>query len=116
MGAFKSSLKMVIRNFDSQNKEFYGQEINTFNNPKVDRILIGVCNNLISRIEILNQNELVATREIGFMDKMSLGETQTLSIDFYDHTNHKYQGTSKFQCAFIAGPVFLEIQEPSILI
>ncbi|MDY0144353.1 MAG: hypothetical protein RBR97_20925 [Bacteroidales bacterium] len=102
-GTFKSSLKFKQNNFDSPAKEFYGQEITITDNPKVDRILIGVTNNLISRIEIWNQNILVETKELGFMDKMTWGETQTMSIDFYDHTNQKNKGKSKISMRFYGG-------------
>lgn len=99
-GAFKSSLKFKQNNFDSPTKEFYGQEIIIADNPEVDRILIGVTNKLISRIEIWNQNDLVKTKELGFMDKMTWGETQTMSIDFFDQTNERYQGKSKISMRF----------------
>ncbi len=99
-GTFKSSLKFKQNNFDSPTKEFYGQEIIIADNPQVDRILIGVTNNLISRIEIWNQNILIETKEIGFMNKMTWGEMQTMTVDFYDQTNDKYNGKSKISMRF----------------
>jgi hypothetical protein len=51
-GTFKSSVKFTQNNFDSPKKEFYGKEITIADNPEVDKILIGVTNNLISRVEI----------------------------------------------------------------
>lgn len=105
-GTFKSSLKFKQNNFDSPNKEFYGQEITITDNPQVDRILIGVTNNLISRIEIWNQNDLVESKELGFMDKMTWGETQTMSIDFYDQTNERYKGKSRILMRFYGGTGF----------
>ena len=105
-GTFKSSLKLKQNNFDSPTKEFYGQEIIITDNPQVDRILIGVTNNLISRIEIWNQNDLVETKELGFMNKMTWGETQTMSIDFYDQTNERYNGKSKILMRFYGGTGF----------
>lgn len=106
-GAFKSSLKFKQKNFKSPLKEFYGQEIIIADNPQVDRILIGVTNNLISRIEIWNQENLVETEELGFMDKMTWGETQTMTVEFYDHTNQKYRGKSKISMRFYDGTGFL---------
>jgi hypothetical protein len=99
-GFFKSSVKFKQNNFDSPTKEFYGQAINIADNPQVDKILIGVTNNLISRIEIWNRNNLIETKELGFMDKMTWGETQTMAIDFYDHTNEKYKGKSEISMHF----------------
>ncbi len=99
-GTFKSSLKFKQGNFDSPTKEFYGQEIIIADNPQVDKILIGITNNLISRIEIWNQDNLIETKELGFMDKMTWGETQTMSVDFYDQTNEKYLGKSKISMRF----------------
>ena len=105
-GTFKSSLKFKQNNFNSPTKEFYGQEIVITDNPEVDRILIGVTNNLISRIEIWNQNVLVETKELGFMEKMTWGEAQTMSIDFYDQTNERYNRESKILMRFYDGTGF----------
>jgi hypothetical protein len=105
-GTFRSSMKITQNNFVSPTKEFYGQKIIISDNPQVDRILIGVTNNLISRIEIWNQNRLIETKELGFMNKMTWGETQTMSIDFYDHTNVKYSGKSKISMRFYDGTGF----------
>lgn len=105
-GTFKSSLKFKQSNFNSPTKEFYGKEIIISDNPKVDKILIGVTNNLISRIEIWNQNNLVETTELGFMSKMTWGETQTMAIDFYDETNEEYKGKSKISMRFYSGTGF----------
>ena len=106
-GNFKSSLKFKQKKFDSTTKEFYGQKIIITDNPQVDRIFIGVTNNLISRIEIWNQNNLIESKELGFMDKMTWGSTQTISIDFYDQTNERYKGTSKVTMRFYGGTGFL---------
>lgn len=106
MGAFKSSVKFKKNNFDNPTKEFYGQEIAIADHPQVDKILIGVTNNLISRIEIWNQNKLIDTKEIGFMNKMTWGETQTMIIDFYDQTNEKYKGKSRISMHFHNGTGF----------
>lgn len=99
-------MKFKQNNFDSPNKEYYGQEIIITDNPQIDRILIGVTNNLFSRIEIWNQNDLVETKELGLMDKMTWGETQTISIDFYDQTNERYNGESKILMHFYGGTGF----------
>jgi hypothetical protein len=105
-GSFKSSVKFKQNNFERTTKEFYGHEIIIADNPKVDKILIGVTNNLISRIEIWNQNNLIETKELGFMEKMTWGKTQTMSIEFYDQTNEKYEGKSKISMHFYDGTGF----------
>lgn len=105
-GTFKSSVKFKQSNWDRPTKEFYGHEIIIADNPNVDKILIGVTNNLISRIEIWNQNTLVETKELGFMEKMTWGETQTMSIQFYDQTNAKYEGKSEISMHFYDGTGF----------
>jgi len=107
IGTFKCSSKFKQDNFDSSTKEFYGQEIIIANNPQVDRILIGVTNNLISRIEIWKQAKLIDEKELGFMKKMTWGEIQTMTIDFYDQTNKKYNGKSKISMRFFSGAGFL---------
>jgi hypothetical protein len=106
-GTFKSSLKFEQKSSESSTKEFYGQEIIIADNPQVDRILIGVTNNLISRIEIWNQDNLMETKELGFIDKMTWGETQSITVDFYDQTNEKYKGKSKILMRFYSGTGFL---------
>jgi hypothetical protein len=106
MGAFKSSVKFTQKNFNNPAKEFYGQEIVIADNPQVDKILIGVTNNLISRVEIWNQNNLIDTKELGFMNKMTWGDTQTMTIDFYDQTNEKYKGKSRISMHFHSGTGF----------
>jgi len=105
-GTFKSSLKFEQKSSTRSTKEFYGQEIIIADNPQVDRILIGVTNNLNSRIEIWNQDNLMETKELGFMAKMTWGETQTMTIDFYDQTNVKYNGKSKISMRFYDGTGF----------
>ncbi|MCA1752063.1 MAG: hypothetical protein ABR572_10605 [Cryomorphaceae bacterium] len=105
-GTFKSSLKFKQNKSDNPSKEFYGQEIIIADNPQVDRILIGVTNNLTSRVEIWNQNNFMETKELGFMDKMTWGATQTMSIDFYDQTSCKHQGKSKISMRFYDGTGF----------
>lgn len=106
IGAFKSSIKLKQKNLESSTKEFYGLEIIISNNSYIDRILIGVTNNLISRVEIWNQNEIVETKELGFMNKMTWGVTQTISVDFYDQTNTKYMGKSKVSMRIFGGTGF----------
>jgi hypothetical protein len=106
-GAFKSLLKFQQKSSQSSAKEFYGQEIIIAGNPQIDRILIGVTNNLISRIEIWNQGNLMETKELGFMAKMTWGETQTIAVNFYDQTNEKHKGKSKILMRFYNGTGFL---------
>lgn len=105
-GTFKSSLKFKQNNFEGPTKEFYGQKIIVANNPQVDRILIGVTNNLITRIEIWSQNKLIEMKELGFMNKMTWRKTQTMTIDFYDQTNEKYNGKSNISMRFYGGTGF----------
>ena len=100
-------MKFEQKSSESSTKEFYGQEIIIADNPQVDRILIGVTNNLISRIEIWNQDNLMETKELGFIDKMTWGETQSITVDFYDQTNEKYKGKSKILMRFYSGTGFL---------
>jgi hypothetical protein len=105
-GAFKSSIQFKQDNGGISAKEFYGQEIIISNNQKLDRILIGVTNNQISRMEIWNKNNLVETAELGFMGKMTWGEIQNLTVDFYDQRNYKYKGKSNIAMRFFSGAGF----------
>lgn len=91
-GRFRSALKFNRKNENKTGKEFYGQEILIADNPNMDKIMLGITNNLISRIEIWNHNQLIEVKELGFMNKMTWGATQTMSIEYYDHTYKKYQG------------------------
>lgn len=107
IGVFKTALKFKQKKYEGKTKEFYGQQITIAENPQVDKILIGVTNNLISRIEIWNQNKLIKTKELGFMGKMTLGATHTMTVEFYDQTNEKYKGKSKISMRFYNGTGFL---------
>jgi hypothetical protein len=105
-GAFKSSLKIKQNPSDNSAKEFYGLEINISDNPAIDQILIGVTNNLISRIEIRNKSKLVESKEMGFMDKFTCGENHILAVEFYDQTNTKFPGKSNIAMHFYKGTGF----------
>jgi hypothetical protein len=105
-GSFKSLVEFNHNNSNSSAKEFYGQEILISENPQIDRIFIGVTSNLISRIEIWKANKIVETKEVGFMDKMTWGETQSLTVDFYDQTYKRYKGHSKISMRFYNGSGF----------
>lgn len=106
MGNFKTSVNFRQNCHESSSKEFYGQEMKFENNPNIDRIFIGITNNLISRLEIWNKSELIETKELGFMKKMTWGEEQTMVIDFQDQTNSKYQGKSKISLRYYSGTGF----------
>lgn len=107
IGNFKTAVNFKQKPDAFANKEFYGQEIELSNNLNLDKICIGITNNLIARIEIWNKNELIETKELGFMDKMTWGQNQTMTIDFYDQTNAKYAGKSKISMRFYEGTGFL---------
>jgi hypothetical protein len=106
MGNFKTSVNFRQISSALANKEFYGQEIRINNNPKIDRILIGVTNNLISRIEVWNKDRLLEIKELGFMNKMTWNDTQTMTVQFYDQTNFKHNGKSKIAMRFYSGTGF----------
>src|SRR5690606_888276 len=103
IGTFKTAVKFQMKNYNNLEKEFYGQEIIISGNPNVDRILIGITNNLISRIEIWNNKKLVKVKEIGFFNKMTWGDTQTMTVQFYDETNTKYAEKSGISMRFFEG-------------
>lgn len=46
------------------------------------------------------------TKELGFMNKMTWSETQTMSIEFYDQTNKRYKGKSNISMRFYGGTGF----------
>lgn len=106
LGTFKSSIKFKLDKFGNTARQFYGYEIFIADNAQVDRILIGVTSNLVSRVEIWKKAELVESKELGFMNKMTWGETQTLTVDFADQTNRKYKGKSKITMRFYEGTGF----------
>ncbi len=106
LGAFKASLKFKQMQPDRPTKEYYGIKVLIANNPRVDMIFIGVTSNLNSRIEIWNKNKRMEVRELGFMNKMTWGATQTMAVEFYDQTNKKYKGKSKVKMRFYSGTGF----------
>ncbi len=105
-GNFKSSVQLRLCSSEGSTKEFYGQEILISDNPEVDRILVGVTNNLISRIEIWNDDALIETKELGFVGMMTLGQPHTLSISFFDQSNAKHPGKSRISMRFYSGTGF----------
>lgn len=106
-GNFKTAATFNQPNSNTAHKVFFGQEIKLNGNPNIDRILIGVTNNLISRVEVWNNDLLVETKELGFVGKMTWGENQEMTVDFYDQTNAKYKGESKITMRFYTGSGFL---------
>ncbi len=106
-GMFKSTVTFQGPAKRINAREFYGQEILIRDNDQVDRILIGVTNNLISRIEIWNKGKLIETEELGFVSKMTWGARQKMVVQFYDQTNSRYRGKSKIRMRFYSGTGFL---------
>lgn len=86
---------------------FFGQEILIKGNEQLDRIRIGITGNLISRVQIWKQDQLVDTKELGFVGKMTWGKTLRMSVDFHDATNAKYAGKSKVHLRCYSGSGFL---------
>jgi hypothetical protein len=86
---------------------FFGQEISVQGNEQLDRIRIGITGNLISRIEIWKQDQLVETKELGFVGKMTWGKTHRMSVDFRDATNARYAGKSNIHMRCYSGSGFL---------
>ncbi len=105
-GMFKSTVSFLRNAGAEPQKEFYGQEIRISGNDKLDKILIGITNNLNSRIEAWNGNHLVEAKELGFMKKMTWGSGQELSVEFYSQDNAKYPGKSRISLRFYEGPGF----------
>ena len=106
-GRFKTSVVFTRQPGQVQRKEFYGQEISINGNEKIDHIFIGITNNHLARIEVWNHGRLIEVSELGFMGKMTWGDEQLLSTEFFDQTNSKYSGTSKVRMQFNNGSSFL---------
>ena len=100
-GAFNHKIK------SDQGKAFYGYELSISGNDQLDRIAIGITNNLIARMEIWNGNKLIEQQELGFVGKMSWGDDQTMSLAFYDQTNTRYPGRSHISLRLFSGRGFL---------
>jgi len=107
VGVFKTSVDFHSPNFsEMKGRGFYGQSITVGGNPNVDRIDIGITSNLISRVEIWNKGKLVEVQELGFMDKMTWGDTQRLYVEMMDETNSRYSGKSEVKMRFTSGSGF----------
>jgi hypothetical protein len=107
MGHFKASMDVRLPFSDVRDKAYYGMEVRVQGNPNIDRIRVGVTNNLISRIEIWNGEELIETKELGFMSKMTYGAAQMMQVGFYDQSSTRYPGKSKVAMRFYSGSGFL---------
>ena len=107
IGAFKSEVTFNHKIKSDQGLAFYGYELSISGNDQLDRIAIGITNNLIARMEIWNGNQLIEEQEIGFVGKMSWGDDQTMSLAFYDQTNTRYLGRSHISLRLFSGRGFL---------
>jgi len=107
MGWLKTQVTFSGQGQLANTKEFYGQVITIDGNHKLDRICVGVTSNLISRIEMWNDNELVAQKELGFMNKMTFGGEQELSVVFFDQNQSKHDGKAGITMRFFEGTGFL---------
>lgn len=106
-GCFKSAVKFQLSDVNNSEKSFWGQRIFIANNPNLDEVLVGVTNNLISRVEIWNKGTMLKAKELGFVGKMTWGEIQTIAVEFYDQNNLKYSGESKLSMRFYKSNGFL---------
>ena len=107
IGAFKSEVAFNHKIKSDQGKAFYGYELSISGNDRLDRIAIGITNNLITRMETWNGNKLLEQQELGFVGKMSWGDDQTMSLAFYDQTNTRYPGRSHISLRLFSGRGFL---------
>jgi hypothetical protein len=107
IGHFKASLDVRLPFTDIQQIEFYGMEIRLEGNPDLDKIRVGVTNNLVSRIEVWKDENLIKTKELGFMSKMTFGAEQVMQVSFYDQSNMRYPDKAKLMMRFYSGTGFL---------
>lgn len=105
-GMLKSVVSLSMNASASDSILFYGQDIRLDGNEALDRILIGVTNRLISRIELWNRDQLIEEKELGFMKKMTSGKCYELAVDIRDHTNKKYPGKSMITLRYYKGSGF----------
>ena len=107
VGAFRSEVTFNHKIKSDQGKAFYGYKLSISGNDQLDRIAIGITNNLITRMETWNGNKLIEQQELGFVGKMSWGDDQTMSLAFYDQTNTRYPGRSHISLRLFSGRGFL---------
>lgn len=105
-GMFKSNITFIKTPEFATQKAFYGQVIHVENNPMLDKIFIGVTSNLISRIELWNDHQMIGIKEVGFLDKMTWGDQQEMSVEFYDQSNQRYPDKSVIKLRFYSGNGF----------
>lgn len=103
-GAFKSSIDFKFPDFNTMTaRGFYGQRLRVVGNPNVDRIDIGITSNLISRVELWKGEDLVEVKELGFMNKMTWGDVQRLSVEMVDENHSRSKGRSNIKMRFTKG-------------
>lgn len=106
-GAFKTAVNFKSPVFDDDtNRAFYGQRLRIVGNPNVDRIDIGITSNMISRVELWKAEKLVEVKELGFMDKMTWGDTHRLSVEMVDENHSRSNGKSSVKMRFTKGSGF----------
>ena len=103
-GHLKTSLIFNTKN-QSNYKEFYGQELRIKDNLKVDLILIGITNHLISRIEVWNNGQLIDIKEKGFLGKTNWGSDHKMVVEIKNVGNNNIQ--KELYMRFYRGSGFL---------
>lgn len=104
VGVFKSSVSVLEPVTEVEGTTFYGQRVNIAENNRIDKILVGVTSNLISRVEFWKNDSLVDVKELGFVGKTTRGQPHNLTVTFSDETNPKYN--SKITMQFHSGSGF----------
>lgn len=100
VGWLKSQVTFCGQGHLTEDREFYGQEIQFTENEKLDKVRIGVTNNLISRIELWNNGRLIRAEELGFVGKMTWGAEQELHVHLFDQDQSKHPGKARISMHF----------------
>lgn len=80
-GTFKSLVNLNMTPVSNDANEFYGYRIEIKNHPQIDAILIGISNQLISKIELWNKGQIVSSKQQDFIEKLNWGKTQNMSVE-----------------------------------
>jgi hypothetical protein len=103
-------MKIALIAHDGKKADMVGfvrDHLSLFQRGGIELIAIGITNNLIARMEICNANKLIEQQELGFVGKMSWGDDQTMSLEFYDQTNARYPGRGHIFLRLFSGRGFL---------
>ena len=105
-GAFKAEVILANESKD-QDFQFKGFELNISDNSAIDKILAGITNENIIKVELWKNDHLIFSQTQPFKGFMKNNKEYMLSLDMFDSSLKKYKGKSHLSMRLRNGNGFL---------